>query len=197
MSLNSILQIALTFAGFLAPIGIFAQPIKTAVTHCYAVETIQFSCQIGRKTVSLCSHNEKKTITSLTYRYGLIGEVENEFSARPTNKNRFYGTAAPANPDELIKQVWFNRGGLRYLLTECLGGGCAQSGRLAVLRGGRILMNEPCTATEAKRFDGFSRDLVSFNTSTGGGWSATELLIVGLDDNSLEKLFPLPPGITW
>ena len=194
---NSIVKIVLAFLGFVASLGAPAQPIKKSATHCFSAETIQFSCQIGRKTVSLCTLNEKKTITSLTYRYGSIGKVENEFSARLNNNNRFYGTASPANPHEFVKQVWFDRGGSRYLLTECLGGGCAQSGRLAVLRGKRILINRPCAATEAQRFDSFSRDLVSFNTSTGGGWSATELLIVGLDDNSLEKLFPLPPGITW
>ena len=179
------------------PISLLAQPINTTVTHCHPDEAIVFSCQVGKKTVSLCSGGEAGSITSLTYRYGLVGKVENEFTARPDNARRFHGVVAPANPNAEIRQVWFDRGGVRYLLAECSGGNCPQTGKLAVLRGSRILMNKDCAPATAERFDGFSRDLVTFGAADGQGRSATELLVIDLDDNHLQKLYPSPRGMTW
>ena len=66
-----------------------------------------------------------------------------------------------------------------------------------MLRGRKVLMNKPCIRTDTEKFDSFSKDFLSFNSETKNGWSATELMIVGLDDNSLEKLFPPFPGKTW
>lgn len=185
------------FCMLVLPISVLGQQLKSAVTHCHSDEVIQFSCQVATKTVSLCSGGKFGKITSLAYRYGFIGNVENEFVARTTNTHRFHGTASPANPGALVSQVWFERSGIRYLLTECLGGSCPQSGGLAVLRGSHVLMNKPCTPDDTESLDSFSRDFVLFDSDTGGGWSATELLVIGLDDNYLKKLFPLPRGVTW
>ena len=179
------------------PISLLAQPINATATHCHPEETIQFSCQIGKKTVSLCTGDKLGSITSLTYRYGLIGKIENEFIARPDNVRRFHGFVAPANPNAEIRQVWFDRGGLRYLLAECRGGNCPQTGKLAVLRGSRILMNKDCAPPTAKRYDGFWGGLVSFGADDGPGRSATELLVIDQDDNHLQKLYPIPRGMTW
>ena len=179
------------------PINLVAQPIKSVVTHCHPDEAIQFSCQIGKKTVSLCTSGKLGSITSLTYRYGLIGKIENEFIARPDNARRFRGFVAPANPRALISQVWFDQSGIRYLLAECSGSNCPQTGKLAVLRGSRILMNKDCDPPTAKRYDGFWGDLVSFGADDGPGRSATELLVIDQDDNYLQKLYPIPRGMTW
>ena len=197
MYLNNTFRFVLLFILLVSAFDIPAQTNKAATTHCQLNEVVRFSCQIDRKTVSLCTGSTHGKITSLAYRYGTISKIENQFVARPNNSHRFYATEAPANPDELIKQVWFDRNGIRYLMTECLGGGCAQSGRLAVLRGREVLMNKPCTRSDGEKFDSFSKDFLSFNSATENGWSATELMIIGLDDNSLEKLFPPPLGKTW
>lgn len=174
----------------------FAQPSK--VTHCLPEERIQFSCRIGTKVVSLCAGGEIGDATSLAYRYGIIGKIENEFIARHNNNNRFYATAMPASPRAAIKQVWFNRGEIRYLLTECTGGSCPQQGGLAVLRGSRVLMNGRCKYEIADDLGSFSRELVFFDL--GEKWnvhSATPLLKISEEDNYLEKLFPSPPGVFW
>ena len=179
------------------PINLLAEQINPTVTHCYSDEAVGFSCQVGKKTVSLCAGGKVGSVTSLSYRYGLIGKVENEFTARPDNSRRFRGVVAPANPNALISQVWFDRSGVRYLLAECSGGNCPQTGKLAVLRGSRILMNKDCAPATAERFDGFSRDLVTFGAADGQGRSATELLVIDLDDNHLQKLYPSPRGMAW
>ena len=69
-----------------------------AVTRCTTDERVQYSYQFGSKVVSLCGGGTVGPLTSLAYRYGEIGNVENEFVARPENTNRFFGTVSPANP---------------------------------------------------------------------------------------------------
>ena len=178
--------------------GPLAETTRTGPTHCHFDERIQFSCRIGIKIVSLCAGGEAGATTSLAYRFGRIGKVENEFIARLSNKNRFYATVMPANPRAAVKQVWFNRGAIRYLLTECVGGSCPQEGGLAVLRGHRVLMNGRCKHEMQDDLGSFSRELVFFDL--GEKWnvqSATPLLEISDEDNYLDKIFPSPPGVFW
>ena len=187
----AIFCVALIFSG-----SVFSQPTRT--THCLTDERVQFSCRIGTKLVSLCAGGEIGMTTSLSYRYGRIGKIENEFIARHDNNNRFYATAMPANPRAAVKQVWFNRGEIRYLLTECNGGSCPQQGGLAVLRGYRVLMNARCKDEKENDLAWFSSELVSFNL--GEKWnvqSATPLLEIVKEDYHFDELFPSPPGVLW
>lgn len=196
MHLNNILRLTLFLAALASTKGVLAQSTQTATTHCQPNERIQFSCRIGAKVVSLCAGGEIGKTTSLTYRYGLIGKIENEFVARPDNKNRFYATVMPANPRAAIKQVWFNRGEIRYLLTECVGGNCPQDGGLAVLHGYKVLMNGHCEIEMERDLGGFSHELADFNLSSSP-WniqSATNLLVVVDADDHFEKIFPPGPG---
>lgn len=176
-----------------------AQPASSVTSHCQTDERIQFSCRIGAKFVSLCAGGPTGKMTSLTYRYGAIGKVESEFISRPENKNRFYGTELPASPRARIKQVWFNRGSLRFLLTECVGGSCTQGGGLAVLRGYRLLMNRHCELATADDYGSFSPELVSFESHSDYpfGRSETDLLVIVEGDDHFEKVFPSKPGVFW
>ena len=169
-----------------------SQPITPAKTLCLPIERIQFSCRIGSKIVSLCAGGEVGKTTSLTYRYGKLNKVEHEFTAEPAGKNRFYATVMPANPRALVKQVWFNQGAIRYLLTECVGGNCPQAGGLGVLRGERVLMNGQCKYEMESDLGWFSREMISFNldSETSNVQSHTDLLIVVTADFEFEKLFP-------
>lgn len=177
--------------------SVLSQQTKIPTTHCHANERVQFSCRIGSKVVSLCAGSDVSKPAFLSYRYGLINKIENEFTARPDNKNRFYATVMPANPRAAVKQVWFDRVGIRYLLTECVGGNCPQEGGLAVLRGDRVLMNGKCKYEMEANVGWFSDELVTFdlNSSPWNARSTTELLVIVETDNYLEKLFPSPPGV--
>ena len=186
----SLFLTALTVGG-----SVLAQTENSITSHCNPDEKIQFSCRIGAKFVSLCSGGSQGKITLLTYRYGARGKVESEFISRPENKNRFYGTEMQASPRARVKQVWFNRGKLRYLLTECVGGSCEQGGGLAVLRGYRVVMNGRCDVATADDYGSFASELVSFESKLDYpfGRSKTDLLIIVNGDDHFEKLFPSRP----
>lgn len=161
---------------------------------CRDDERVQFSCHIKTKIVSLCATGNPGALTALSYRYGTLTKVENEFMAQADNANRFFATASPASPRALIKQIWFDRGDIRYLLTECVGGDCPQDGGLAVLRGNKVLMNERCMPGIAGDQPGFDRTLITFGDQEGSIsadaiQSTTELLKIEDSDNELQQLF--------
>ena len=164
-----------------------------ASSHCTVDERVQFSCRIGAKTVSLCAAGAAGAITSLVYRYGAPGRVEYEFVARHDNAHRFYASVAPASPGASVRQVWFDRGALRYLLTECVGGNCPGRAGLSILRGGHAVMNARCMPAGENDLGWFRRDLVSFGSDTASSQSATDLLQMQDTDNLIDKLYRVTP----
>jgi hypothetical protein len=157
---------------------------------CRADETVDFSCGIGDKIVSLCSTINYQGTEALAYRYGVHGKVEKEYVAKHDNKNRFMGSLEPANPRALVREIWFNEGKIRYLLTVCTGGDCERSSGLAVLDGDKILRNETCSDGEGS--DWFSRNLVDFGKDNSGDdilKSKTDLLVTNNSGNPIYKLY--------
>ena len=150
---------------------------------------MQFSCRVGAKTASLCVAGPAGRIDSLSYRYGLPGQVEHEFSARSDNGLRFQGTVMPASPGALVRQVWFDRGKTRYLLTQCVGGQGIRPSGLSVLSGEQVQMNERCAPPSSTDLDSFDRELVHFGASLEASHSNTPLLQLGEYDNLLDKLY--------
>ena len=159
-----------------------------AANHCKAPEQVAFSCQVGGKVASLCAGGPATAPATLSYRYGRPGKVENEFTARPDNRNRFYATSSPARPGASVNQVWFDRGDTRYVLTECVGGSCSRRGGLAVLRGEKILMNGSCAAAQSDEA-AFSREFVQFGSGAADSRSATPLLIIEDADNDIVRIY--------
>lgn len=142
------------------------------------------------KIVSLCARPEAgpKT-TALTYRYGKLGAVENEYTATPENGLRFSAMAGPAAPRASVKQVWFERGAVRYLLTECVGGACPYAGGLAVLNSEQVLMKRRCRELSDVDQPFFSRSLIDFGTGLEDSRSFTPLLRLEGSDNSLHEIY--------
>ncbi|MCJ2011865.1 hypothetical protein [Methylobacterium sp. J-076] len=123
----------------------------------------------------------------LTYRYGREGRIEISYSAESGNGNRFKATIAPANPRAQVRQVWFDRGPYRYLMSECIGGGCARPAGLAVLRGDTVLKNVRCSTGAGER-PWFSPHLADFGPSDTLT-AKTSLLVVEDADNIIGKLY--------
>lgn len=156
-------------------------------------EPVLFSGEIDKKVVSLCGAGKTTGLASITYRYGLPGNAELEYTATPANGHVFHGLVEPAAPDASVREVWFDNGATRYLLTTCEGGGCAYEAGLAVLRGGKVLSKSRCARTSPDRAF-FDADMVEFGSGLADSRSATPLLQLGQEDNKLEEPFPVGPG---
>ncbi len=165
---------------------------NASVSHCLANESIKFSCLIiGGKTVSLCTQGKQGALDSLSYRYGALGKVEIDFTAKPGNTNRFFATVSPTGSGASVNQVWFNRGKVRYLITECIGGNCKNNAGLAVMSGGRFIMNKYCAfAVPGNHLAWFAQDLVNFGSNPKDSRSSTNLLrIEGDEVNGVEDIY--------
>lgn len=159
-------------------------------SNCLQNESVQFSCHIGKKTVSLCSAHADGKISNITYRYGAPNRIEKELTARPDNGNRFYGTVSPARPGASVSQVWFDQGDVRYLLTACAGGNCLQRAGLAVLKGDTIVMNGHCTVDASSDLAWFSSDMVDFGSGASDSKAKTDMLQIQEADNDLQWIYP-------
>src|SRR5262245_20948393 len=124
-------------------------PASTAL--CTASERVLFHCVLGERAVSLCASMAGPRIETLAYRYGVPGRIELSYVASSASGRRFAATAAPLAPRATVRQVWFDRGGYTYLLTQCVGGDCPQSAGLAVLRGEHVLSNRHSLRTAVDR----------------------------------------------
>ncbi len=181
-------------AALAAAVCLPAFAVAAPVTHCHANESVLFSCVAGKKTVSLCGQPGAAGLAALTYRYGLPGKVENEYSATPANGRRFLGTVESDSPRAEVREIWFDRGDVCYLLTSCLGGDCPYPGGLAVLLRGKVLSALRC-AGGPDALTAFSSELVDFDSGDGsgdGGKSRAPLLKLVGDTNRIERLYPIP-----
>lgn len=169
---------------------LFASAQASDVTLCRAGEAVAFSCASAGKTASLCAMPEAGPgAKALIYRYGTVGKVELEHVANEQNGQTFFATVSPATPGALVKQVWFNRGDVRYLLTECVGGACPYGAGIAVLKPDRVLMHRRCESNDLPDQAVFSRKLISFGDGLDDTRSFTHLIRLEDADNSLDVIY--------
>lgn len=186
-------MLAWAAAGCAQPAPVPVTPLP-ASSHCTAAEQVQFSCALGRKTVSLCAAGSGDART-LSYRYGRIGQVELAHTADGSPGSRFLASSLPLQPGANVQQVWFDRGAHRYLLAVCVGGMCPQEAVLAVLQGRQLLRRQVCPVGAAGGA-GFRRDVLQFGDTTETSRADARLVELADHDNLLEQVFvsrPLPP----
>jgi hypothetical protein len=158
------------------------------ISHCAPTEIIFFSCEIGKKVVSVCALKNRGGIARLSYRYGTLGEIENEYVASEHNQHRFFGTTEPLTPRATVEQIWYVAGDMKYLLTVCTGGDCSQTAGLAIFRRHRMLASNRCR-DDRKNPPWFSRDVVDFGGDFESSKSNTKMLIIMDADNNLGKIY--------
>lgn len=160
-------------------------------TQCMPQETVFFSCETGKKVVSLCGTGKPGAIDAVAYRYGEPGKVELEYRATAAGGLLFHGQVEPAAPNASVHEVWFDKGDTRYLITTCEGGDCAYGAGLAVLRKGKILSKQRCVRTSPDRAF-FDSGLVDFGSAAdlSDSKSHTPLLRLEQDENLIEQLYP-------
>lgn len=156
---------------------------------CEAGQQVVFHCSLGAKAVSLCSAGEGDSISALEYRYGRPSHVELRWQATAANGRQFIASMVPLAPGANVRQLWFDNGGVRYLLSQCTGGNCPAAAGLAVLRGQRLLSRQVCRATADDRA-WFSPRLGRFGEDAASSQAGTPLLRFDDVDNGVERLYP-------
>jgi len=108
-------------------------------THCTAAERTFISAKMQKvhtskagitysptgKVLSICINPQGQTITQMTYRYGVPGNVEFEQSASTTSKMAIFTRSTTAHTGENI--ISFNKGNFHYYVSESLGMGSGVS----------------------------------------------------------------------
>lgn len=85
-------------------------------TLCGKLEGVYFSCATKGKVISLCLTNEfGPDAGELTYRYGVVGNVELEYSASYGDLNSKYGYAFSSYAKGNVAELSFNIG--KYVYT--------------------------------------------------------------------------------
>ena len=88
-----------------------------------------------------------------------------------------------------MRQLWFNLGDIRYLLTECVGGNCPYGAGVAVLNPEKVLMSARCVAGETLSQAFFARSLIEFGNDASDTRSQTKLIKPEDSDNSLDQIY--------
>ena len=159
-------------------------------TLCLPDEAVAFSCPTAKKIVSLCAKPEAgPSAHALIYRYGTAKQVELEYVASTDNGQTFFATASPAAPGASVHQLWFNRGDIRYLLTECIGGSCPYGAGIAVLNPEKVLTSQRCVAAAPSSQANFARTLIEFGNGAEDTRPRTRLIKTEDSDNSLEQIY--------
>jgi len=174
----------------LLPAGAQAGGLAAASTAlCADTQQVVFHCSLGAKAVSLCTDGSGDSIHALEYRYGTPARVELRWQATAGNGRQFSASMVPLAPGANVRQLWFDNGGLRYLLSQCTGGACPAAAGLAVLRGQRLLWRRACQASADDRA-WFSPRLGRFGEDAASSQAATPLLQFDDVDNGVGRLYP-------
>ena len=158
-------------------------------THCKDHEDIVFSCQIGKKILSVCASGKTRPSQSIEYRYGTKEKIEMTYAANNSNKNRFHALSETIDPKENVNELWFGIGGTEYVVTSCVGGNCRHTAGLIVFKKKnnleKVIMSKGCEYSSSG-YNSFSSDIVDFDNER----SLSDLVIYGEGGFDLESLYP-------
>ena len=111
----------------------------TVPTHCTAAERTFITAKMQKvhtskagttfsptgKVLSICINPQGQTITQMTYRYGVPGNVEFEQSASTSSKFAIFTRSTTPHTGENV--IGFNKGNFHYYVSESLGMGSGVS----------------------------------------------------------------------
>lgn len=111
----------------------------TVPTHCTAAERTFISAKMQKvhtskgnitysptgKVLSICINSQGQAITQMTYRYGVLGNVEFEQSASTVSKFSIFTRSTTPHTGENV--IGFNKGNFHYYVSESLGMGSGVS----------------------------------------------------------------------
>lgn len=174
----------MALAGF-AAVAADLMPASNAL--CTPRQQVVFHCSLGAKSVSLCAAMDGQSVTALEYRYGTRARLE--LTQGASTDQPFKATQSQLAPGARARQVWFDRGGYTYLVSQCVGGACPYSAGLAVLQGEKVVMNRRCVRTADDRAS-FAPGLARFGSDAASSEAKTGLLVFDDVDLGVERLYP-------
>jgi len=144
------------------------RPAAAGASHCSANEQTLFSCNIGRKTVSVCASTDLSTKAgSLQYRFGPPGAPELTYPAtdadwRPVTRGGVLTFAGGGGAF-----LSFARGPYRYVVYTAIGKGWGQKAGVAVEKSGKRVTSLPCKSKETSELgpDLFTRAGIAEDTA--------------------------------
>ena len=175
---------ALALAGT-AAMAADLMPASTAL--CSPRQQVVFHCSLGAKSVSLCAVMDGQRVTTLDYRYGTRAKLE--LTQVASTAQPFKATQSQLAPGARARQVWFDRGGYTYLVSQCVGGACPYSAGLAVMQDEKVVLNRRCVRTADDRAS-FVPDLAHFGSDAASSEAKTGLLVFDDVDLGVERLYP-------
>ena len=158
-------------------------------THCQVNERVVFSCRMKDKIVSICASPAAAPYESIEYRFGAKDKVEMTYAATHSNKNRFYAYTEPLAPGAMVREVWFDRGDIRYMVTHCEGGNCPRSAGLIVYRKTKPISTRVCEYDFSAKA-AFDPKIIDFGSGFSDSSSKTDLLILENTAYEVESLYP-------
>jgi len=170
--------------------GLAADPTPASASLCTPPQRVMFHCPLGAQAVSLCADMSDEAIEALDFRHGVPGRLEESHVARSADGRRFSATVSRIASRASVRQVWFSRGQLTYLLSECVGAGCARRAGFSVLRGGEVLSDQRCVRAAGAARTGFSPALAHFGADAADSRSRTPLLVFRNVELGIEALYP-------
>ena len=160
-------------------------------SSCLPEEGVFFSCRLqgNDRIVSICTAPKAPPFATITYRYGTETRNELTYAASVENHNRFLGTVSPVSPKAIVRQIWFDLKGTRYIATSCVGGDCPHRAGLIVFRGSQLPTSKPCE-NESGSHPWFASEVVHFGSDLDSSHSNTDLIQLQDFDNHVNVLYP-------
>ena len=126
-----------------------ARVAAAGASHCSAKEQILFSCNTGRKTVSVCASPDlSPTAGSLQYRFGRRGAPELLYPAAGADWRQVTRGGTLTFSGGGGAYLSFAKEPYRYVVYTAIGKGWGQKAGVVVEKGGKRLTSLPCTDKE-------------------------------------------------
>lgn len=183
-------EAALAAGALLAACAQAPAPADPTQALCSAAEQVLFHCSLGERGVSLCGVADGGRLVRLRALAGAPGRPDWVQEATAGEGARFSAATAALAPRATVRQLWFDIGAERHLLTQCVGGDCPYAAGLALLRGDSVVRQQRCLRTADDRA-WFSPALGRFGEDASHSRAATPLLEFVDADLGVERLYPV------
>jgi hypothetical protein len=159
-------------------------------THCKSEEQVIFSCNVGKKVVSICASDTLGPASGTAqYRFGALGKIELKIPAQPQHPTTFSRLGVMRGPAWADTHIRVANGEYAYTVYEGEGRGWQRSGVL-VAKNDQTLANLSCVSPRQGLFSEIVSDSQAFVNETEDqmdAWLDTIIAAQETAENSNQK----------